>query len=193
MTGNTIVDSIKENMRSMKIKMSSREGGAYVLLTLHRQENVDSKKVFGDILKGLSLVHERLKLPIIFPMHHRTAKMARRFGLKMPPGIVVTQPCGIFDFLRLEANASLVLTDSGGVQEESTYLNLPCLTVRPNTERPVTLTEGTNKLVKPGDIVAEVKNALAGDWPTGRRPELWDGQTAQRCVDSLRRRISSVN
>jgi UDP-N-acetylglucosamine 2-epimerase (non-hydrolysing) len=87
--------------------------------------------------------------------------------------------------------ARLVITDSGGIQEESTYLDLPCLTVRPNTERPITISEGTNKLVEPAAIVAEVGHVMAGDWPSGRRPELWDGKTAARCVNSLRRAIAA--
>jgi UDP-N-acetylglucosamine 2-epimerase (non-hydrolysing) len=99
------------------------------------------------------------------------------------------EPLGYVEFMNLVLGARLVITDSGGIQEESTYLDIPCLTMRRNTERPITITQGTNKLVNSAELTDSVARALAGDWPSGRRPELWDGQTAARCVESLRRRI----
>jgi len=84
------------------------------------------------------------------------------------------------------------VTDSGGLQEETTYLDIPCLTLRPNTERPITITEGTNRLVKPAELSAHIAQVLAGEWPSGKRPELWDGETAERCVGSLRNFLSRV-
>jgi UDP-N-acetylglucosamine 2-epimerase (non-hydrolysing) len=92
------------------------------------------------------------------------------------------------EFMSLVSSAAAVITDSGGVQEETTYLGIPCLTLRENTERPITVTEGSNRLVKPGELIARAVDAAAGRWPTGRRPELWDGHAAERCVAALKRR-----
>jgi UDP-N-acetylglucosamine 2-epimerase (non-hydrolysing) len=101
---------------------------------------------------------------------------------------VLTEPLGYIQFMNLVRSARAVITDSGGVQEESTYLGIPCLTLRENTERPITLTEGSNRLVQPSQLHEQVREVLAGRWPAGRRPALWDGRAAQRCVDALKRR-----
>ncbi len=134
-------------------------------------------------------------IELIFPVHPRTRARLDEFGLydqlNDSKGMHLVEPLGYVQFMNLVLGARLVITDSGGIQEESTYLDLPCLTVRPNTERPITVTEGTNKLVKPAAIVDEVGRVLAGNWPSGRRPDLWDGKTAARCVDSLRRAVQA--
>jgi UDP-N-acetylglucosamine 2-epimerase (non-hydrolysing) len=107
------------------------------------------------------------------------------------PGITLTEPLGYIEFMNLVVQSRLVITDSGGVQEESTYLGIPCMTLRENTERPITVSEGSNRLVKPGELAARVDDVLAGRWPKGKRPKFWDGNAASRCVESLKRRIRS--
>jgi UDP-N-acetylglucosamine 2-epimerase (non-hydrolysing) len=148
-TGNTIVDAVEQILTQAEAKSSILEklnlkSKSYILLTLHRQENVDSRKVFGDILKGLVLAGKKFNLPVIFPMHPRTVKMVKRFNLTLPECIKTITPVGFLDFIWLEANAFLVMTDSGGLQEESCILKVPCVTLRNNTERPETVSVGSN-------------------------------------------------
>jgi UDP-N-acetylglucosamine 2-epimerase (non-hydrolysing) len=159
--------------------------GRFGLVTLHRPGNVDDADTLGAIMAGL----ERLAddLPLVFPVHPRTRQRLAHFGLTPDhPGLRLVDPLGYIDFMALTANAALVVTDSGGIQEETTYLGIPCLTVRPNTERPVTITHGTNRLVasRADAIVDAARDALTGVAEPGR-PELWDGQTAGRIVDAI--------
>jgi UDP-N-acetylglucosamine 2-epimerase (non-hydrolysing) len=109
------------------------------------------------------------------------------------PKISLIEPLGYIQFMNLVIGSSMAITDSGGLQEETTYLGIPCLTLRPNTERPITITQGTNRLVKPAELVANVESALNGDWQSGQRPDLWDGKTAGRCVAGLRRFLELDN
>ena len=122
--------------------------------------------------------------------HAQEARGVRAAGSadRRPPRITLTEPLGYIQFMNLVRTARAVITDSGGVQEETTYLGIPCLTLRENTERPITVTEGSNRLVKPEALCEQVQQVLTGRWPTGRRPALWDGQTAGRCVAALKRR-----
>jgi len=103
------------------------------------------------------------------------------------------EPLGYIQFMGMVTGAMLVITDSGGLQEETTYLDIPCITLRPNTERPITISEGTNCLAQPAELSAHVKKVIQGEWPSGRRPEYWDGKTASRCVASLRKYLSNIS
>jgi len=158
----------------------------YAVLTLHRPSNVDHPDTFRDILAALKEIAR--DLPIVFPVHPRTRARLAESGVDAGgDGFVLTEPLGYIDFLSLTSNARIILTDSGGLQEESTALGIPCLTMRENTERPVTITEGTNRLVgtRTADILAGYHAAMASQGPP-RVPELWDGRTAGRITDVFR-------
>ena len=151
-TGNTIVDAVYQNLEIARrkvdiLKKLNLNPEGYFLVTAHRQENVDIKERLKGILDGLELVYNKFNYPIIYPVHPRTKKKIREFGLEVPKGIRLIEPLGFLEFLQLEANAKLVLTDSGGVQEETCILKVPCVTLRNNTERPETLEAGSNVLV----------------------------------------------
>lgn len=157
----------------------------YGVVTLHRPSNVDDKEVLGNIIYALNTV--AAQLPLIFPVHPRTRANLERFGLMLDDNITLTGPLSYMDFLNLWKDAVLVMTDSGGLQEETTALGVPCLTLRHNTERPITVDEGTNSLVgtDPAIIVQEAQNILNHGAKQGRRPALWDGMAAQRIVAHL--------
>jgi UDP-N-acetylglucosamine 2-epimerase (non-hydrolysing) len=127
-------------------------------------------------------------MPVIFPIHPRTSKRVAEFGLNLD-GITTTDPLGYLEFLSLMSNAGIVLTDSGGLQEETTILQVPCLTLRHNTERPVTITQGTNIMTGPDKqrMIEAVRRIVDGDWKAGGPPEYWDGHAAQRIVEIIRR------
>jgi len=149
-TGNTVVDAVYQNREIAKknstiLSTMNVQTGAYFLVTAHRSENVDVKSRLSGILSALIQIHDIYNLPVIFPMHPRTQKMMKEFELDAQ-GITITQPIGYLVFLELEANARLILTDSGGLQEESCILNVPCVTLRENTERPETIEVGANVL-----------------------------------------------
>ena len=166
-----------------KLGLAQRE---YAVLTLHRPSNVDEKKVFQRILEALKIVSERI--PIVFPVHPRTVKQLKNTGLGKNGGnIKKINPLGYRDFLKLCMHSRFVLTDSGGIQEETTYLNIPCLTLRENTERPITLEKGTNTLVgsDKAKIIAKSLTILRQKPRAGLKPELWDGRSAERIVTIL--------
>jgi UDP-N-acetylglucosamine 2-epimerase (non-hydrolysing) len=157
----------------------------YVLVTLHRPSNVDHRETFRGILGALERLAE--EQPVVFPVHPRTRRRLEEFGLRPDARLRLVDPQGYLGFLKLTDNAALVVTDSGGIQEETTWLGVPCLTVRLNTERPVTVTEGTNELVgvDPERIVEAGLRALGGRWKEGRVPERWDGRAGERIAAVL--------
>jgi UDP-N-acetylglucosamine 2-epimerase (non-hydrolysing) len=190
-TGNIMIDSLVHYMdrinQSNIMSEYQLDKQDYILVTFHRPSNVDSYsdiKSLGDLLNFLA---EKRK--IIFPIHPRTLKNIQTHELwdKMHPNVIITDPLGYFDFLALMKNAELVITDSGGIQEETTYLGVQCLTVRDNTERPITVDIGTNQLV--GTDINAIKRAafevMNGKIKKGRIPRLWDGKTAERIVNII--------
>ena len=186
-TGNTIVDAVYQNLEIAKRKVNSLkklnlDPEEYFLVTAHRQENVDVKERLKGILDGLELVYLGFNLPIIYPIHPRTMKKINEFGLEVPDGIKLIEPLGFLEFLQLEANAKLVLTDSGGVQEEACILKVPCVTLRDNTERPETLNVGSNVLagVNQEKILEGVSVMLNAkrDW----RNPFGDGKAGERII-----------
>jgi UDP-N-acetylglucosamine 2-epimerase (non-hydrolysing) len=195
--GNVMIDTLlRHKERALALDIVGRYGlepQGFALLTLHRPSNVDVPEALKDILDALAEIQARL--PIIFPAHPRTVRRIREFGfggrLAAMPELRVTQPLGYLEFLNLMSNARLVLTDSGGIQEETTILGVPCLTLRKNTERPVTVAQGTNTIVgcDPGRIVMETLRILGREGKVGGVPELWDGLAAERIVAVLRKRV----
>ncbi|MGY6214062.1 non-hydrolyzing UDP-N-acetylglucosamine 2-epimerase [Methylolobus aquaticus] len=196
--GNVMIDTLLKHkeLASARGVLSewSLEPGAFATLTLHRPSNVDDPEIFRGILDALSEIAQ--EVPIVFPIHPRTRKMAEEFGYSgyfteggAVRGIWLTEPLGYLDFLHLNMNARLVLTDSGGLQEETTVLGVPCITMRRNTERPITCTEGTNHLVgdQGPDILVAAQKVLRGQTAAGRIPEKWDGRAAERIVEVLLR------
>lgn len=164
-----------------------QDGTAYGVVTLHRPSNVDDAGMMERIAGALNEISEQI--PLVFPVHPRTRNNLKEFGIQLGPNISLIGPQAYMSFLNLWKDAAVVLTDSGGLQEETTALGVPCITVRENTERPVTVTEGTNVLAgtEPQRIVAEVKKILRGEGKKGRRPDLWDGKAAERIVSILAR------
>jgi len=202
--GNVMIDTFvrslpkaeeRWNIVSSRLRLGHKNGDVkrYILVTLHRPSNVDKNKEFSEIMLALSdIAHE---VPVIFPVHPRTRKnMEKGRWQKMDNGnLSILEPLGYLDFLALMRQAALIITDSGGIQEETTYLGVPCLTVRPNTEHPVTINCGTNRFVanRRSEVVHAARSVLNDQLERVnlRRPKLWDGHAAQRIVNIFRRLV----
>jgi UDP-N-acetylglucosamine 2-epimerase (non-hydrolysing) len=194
LVGNIMLDSFE--LMAPKIRaagVAAKLGlprGNYGVVTLHRPSNVDDKAQLGLIVDKLLAIAQRV--PLVFPVHPRTRQRLKDFGLaarlEAESAIKLTEPLSYIEFMSLVVDCRFALTDSGGVQEETSYLGIPCLTLRENTERPVTVTLGTNRLVKVETVAEDVARVLAGPARTQCAIPLWDGRTAGRVVASLRRR-----
>lgn len=166
--------------------------GQYAVVTLHRPSNVDEPDQLARLAEALASVQARL--PVVFPVHPRTAQRLAATGLDAKlrgMGVLLIEPLPYIAFMSLVLEAGAVITDSGGLQEETTYLGIPCFTLRENTERPITIEEGTNVLATPESLPGLVHASLSANRPARRRPEYWDGKTAGRCVEDLRRRAAA--
>jgi len=195
LVGNTMIESLikisDELDKSTILKRLSLLSGGYILLTLHRPSNVDGKEQLNGILQALHTIQK--EIPVIFPAHPRTVKRIREFGLEKyfssNQQFTLMDPVNYIDFIRLQKDAALVLTDSGGIQEETTFFNVPCLTLRSNTERPITVQEGTNQLIgsDPETIVKKSFDILSGNKKSGTIPRFWDDRVSERIVEVLLR------
>lgn len=191
--GNTMIDTLKAYLdRALNIGIRDRfgvEAGGYALLTLHRPSNVDTPEVLSRVLDAIERVQGEIQL--LFPVHPRTRERIQEFGLTRRlsgmPNLHLLPPLRYLEFLALMAQAKLVLTDSGGIQEETTVVGIPCVTLRWNTERPVTIREGTNVLAgnDPTRVTSAVRDILSGEKKPGGTPKLWDGGAAMRIVDVI--------
>jgi UDP-N-acetylglucosamine 2-epimerase (non-hydrolysing) len=183
LVGNVMIDTLIRLLPQARVP-AEWEGKDYVLATLHRPSNVDDEISLRDLARAFSEIST--EIPILFPVHPRTRERLRNLSIDFGGGQVhLVEPLGYLDFLALQSRAKLVITDSGGVQEETTYLRVPCLTVRENTERPVTVTIGTNMLIgrDPQRLIDESRNVLRGEGKRGDVPPLWDGKASERIAD----------
>ena len=191
--GNCMIDSLVEHLdKASKLQTLQQyhlTPKGYAVATLHRPSNVDNKQVLENIFSTLDIIQR--DMPIIFPIHPRTRKMLHTFGLDQQienmSNLVLTDPLGYLPFLRLMSQSRLLITDSGGIQEETTYLKIPCLTLRENTERPATVDMGTNQLVgmEPERILAGYNTAMNTSFEKAVIPPLWDGAASQRIIENI--------
>jgi len=184
-TGNTIVDAVQQNIElafKMRPKINVKN---YLLVTLHRQENVEKPEVLKNIMEGLTLVSQKLGIPIVFPIHPRTRNRLARYDVKINSNIIITEPLDYLTFLRLLSQAKLILTDSGGVQEEACILKVPCVTLRYNTERPETVDVGANVLA--GTVPQMILKKSLEMFNKARNWEnpFGDGKASKKIVDIL--------
>ncbi len=189
LVGNIMIDSLIANLpmsrQSPVLGQHDLEPGRFVFVTLHRPANVDGRASLTAIMAEVERLARRM--PVVFPIHPRTRKMLGEFGIvpSQGQGLRLIEPVGYHDSLCLTENARLVLTDSGGLQEEATFFRTPCLTLRPNTERPVTVTLGSNRLTNLDRLAKDVDEFLGGPERKGQTPPLWDGRTAERTLEQI--------
>lgn len=186
--GNPMIDTLVRFRDRLNVAGATAKNGLsarFGICTLHRPANVDDEEVAMAITEGLARVAEQI--PLLIPLHPRGRAALTAAGLERVRGITVCDPLGYLEFMALVSGASLVLTDSGGIQEETTILGVPCLTLRDNTERPVTVTHGTNRLVgRDPDLIARAATEVLANPPTGQTPPLWDGRAGERIAKILR-------
>ncbi|BCS89207.1 non-hydrolyzing UDP-N-acetylglucosamine 2-epimerase [Pseudodesulfovibrio sediminis] len=195
--GNCMIDSLNTMMPAIQSRRAWEqfdiEADTYCVVTLHRPGNVDDPTRLKAIINAL--MELSVRMPLVLPLHPRTRQQLDNMGmlptLEQHGSIHIIPPQGYLDFTSLMHRAALVITDSGGLQEETTILGIPCLTIRPNTERPITCTEGTNRLVEPDSITSAADDALGSGVTTPRIPTFWDGKTAQRIVTDLNERFAN--
>ena len=193
--GNIMIDSYELMRTRIQASPVQRQLGiekkAYGVVTLHRPTNVDYPEILQQLVEQLMNISG--KLPLVFPVHPRTRKNLVTTGLlkrlSEAPGMQLIEPLGYVDFMNLVCSARLIITDSGGVQEETTYLGIPCLTLRNTTERPITVSQGTNRLVTAQGLIEAVNGVLSSKVSRGQKPALWDGRTATRVVEDIKRRL----
>lgn len=189
LVGNIMIDALVDNLpaarRSGILKTIGVAPGAYAYVTLHRPANVDCREALVAIISELKTL--AAQMPVVFPMHPRTRKQISDFEIAVDDvaGFKIVEPVGYYDSLCLTENARVVVTDSGGLQEESTYFQTPCLTLRPNTERPVTITIGSNRLTNQASLRADLAEVLEKGSTGAQIPPLWDGCTADRVLNRL--------
>ncbi|WKZ66920.1 MAG: UDP-N-acetylglucosamine 2-epimerase (non-hydrolyzing) [Flavobacteriales bacterium] len=194
MVGNTMIDTLvafdAEIARSPVMHELGLSEGGHALITMHRPDNVDHEEPLNRLVGLIALVAAWRQ--VVFPVHPRTARNLERFGLlgrlRAMPGVVLCEPLDYFRFQRLIATSAFVITDSGGIQEETTFRRIPCLTLRPSTERPVTITEGTNELITfdLDALAGALERIEGGTFKKGRIPSLWDGHATERVVEAIK-------
>jgi len=186
-------DKISNILAQLNLLKTDNAREDFVLITMHRPSNVDDKDSLLILLNTFKQLSEKIRL--IFPIHPRARKNMKKYDLEDDfeslTNLTLIDPIGYYDFMKLQMTAKFVLTDSGGIQEETTYFGIPCLTVRPNTERPITIVEGTNELVglSAEKIMTESTKILQGNFKKGRIPKFWDGKTAERIVQIFRNKL----
>ncbi len=189
LVGNPMIDTLRRHLPAARARGAVERFGlkprSYVLVTLHRPSNVDQADSLRRVFDALGKLSERI--PVVFPVHPRTRERMERAGIRAAATVHLMEPLGYLDFLSLMDQARFLVTDSGGIQEETTALGIPCLTLRPNTERPVTVTEGTNRILgeDPSALLPAAKPLIEGKFPKARCPKLWDGNAGTRIAGAL--------
>jgi UDP-N-acetylglucosamine 2-epimerase (non-hydrolysing) len=191
--GNPMIDTLLANLDKATLELRNFDFAIpekFAIVTLHRPSNVDDESLSRDIVNALNEIAELV--PLVVPLHPRGRAQLEALGFGQSENVHLVDPLGYLDFVTLMRNATAVITDSGGVQEETTILNVPCLTLRKNTERPITISHGTNRLVEPSDLVAEVKKVLLGQSGEPVYPPLWDGNAGHRIAKVIAEFLPSL-